>query len=498
MILNNNKRCQGSKKQQVLHAKLTEAIFVTLSKTWMMIVEIKNFGPIESFTFDLNKDLHFIIGENGVGKSYASYCLYCVLKNMWNSAQDVENIQLSVNTSLDVSDDETLLNDIIVEHLSKALSKSFVLGLKNSFSNTFTSVGNLINNYSRQNYSISIQGPEFEIMINSSDEGQPLISSIRLRNRFTVKKENEANVTFYIGDLKWKTIPISNFEEGFSIEKFRFLDECLNIVTFQIATAFRSHQFNFLPSSRSGLYTGLNSLVPLMLQLSQNRNLLINRTIEIPSLPDHIGDYFIDLSTLNPSNENPELESSIKNIEQNILKGKVWFDKDHKKIFYTPNEAKHLHLALEESSSMVAELSSIVLFLKHVVNHKFKDVVERDWRGSITNLFIIEEPETHLHPELQIQFMEIFSNLINHNIKIILTSHSDYMFNKLNNMILDHKVDPNRIGIYHMINTPQGSIINPEVHATEDGMIDENFAQAAVKLYEERMDILERQNSTVL
>ncbi|MDX2069639.1 MAG: AAA family ATPase [Haliscomenobacter sp.] len=462
-----------------------------------MIVEIKNFGPIESFTFDLNKDLHFIIGENGVGKSYACYCLYCVLKNMWNSAQDVENIRLSVNTTLDVSDDEILLNDIIVEHLSKALSNSFIKSLKNSFSNTFTSLDKLINNYSKENYSVLIQGPEFRIMIDSDDNGVPLLSSIELRNNFTIKKENQTNISFYIGEHKWKTIPNSNFEEGFSIERFRFLDECLKIVTFQIATAFRSYQYTFLPSSRSGLYTGLNSLVPIMLQLSQNRNSLPNRTIQIPSLPDHIGDYFIDLSTLNPSNENQGLDLSIKNIEHDILKGKVRFDKDRNKIFYNAKTSEHLDLSLEESSSMVAELSSIVLFLKHVVNHKYKDVVDADWRDSIQNLMIIEEPETHLHPELQIRFIETLAALIDQNIKLILTSHSDYMFNKLNNMILDHKVDPKRIGIYHIINTPKGSIVNPEVQATEEGMIDTNFAKSAEALFEERMEILERQNSTV-
>jgi hypothetical protein len=86
-----------------------------------------------------------------------------------------------------------------------------------------------------------------------------------------------------------------------------------------------------------------------MFQLSQNRNLLLNRTIQLPSLPDHIGDYYIDLSTLNPSNENPELNSLINDLEKNIIRGKVWYDRDRSKIFYTPDEAKHLQLSLEES-----------------------------------------------------------------------------------------------------------------------------------------------------
>ncbi|OYX16547.1 MAG: hypothetical protein B7Z16_11285, partial [Algoriphagus sp. 32-45-6] len=51
-----------------------------------MKIEIKNFGPIENLTFDLKKDLHLIFGENAIGKSYATYSLYCLIKNIKNKA----------------------------------------------------------------------------------------------------------------------------------------------------------------------------------------------------------------------------------------------------------------------------------------------------------------------------------------------------------------------------------------------------------------------------
>jgi predicted ATPase len=153
---------------------------------------------------------------------------------------------------------------------------------------------------------------------------------------------------------------------------------------------------------------------------------------------------------------------------------------------------------------MVSELSTIILILKHAIDNsplyglsfnRHNSTIKESNRKT---LLFIEEPEAHLHPEVQLKLMKIFADLIVPGIKLVITSHSDYMFNQLNNMILDHKVDPKRIGIYHMINTPKGSIVNPEVQATEEGMMDENFSQTAIKLYEERMEILERQNSMVL
>ena len=49
-----------------------------------MEIEIKNFGPIDSLKFDLSKDFHLIYGQNAIGKSYATYCIYCLIKNIKN------------------------------------------------------------------------------------------------------------------------------------------------------------------------------------------------------------------------------------------------------------------------------------------------------------------------------------------------------------------------------------------------------------------------------
>ena len=47
-----------------------------------MLITIKNFGPIGNLTFDIDKDLNLIYGKNAIGKSYATYCLYNLIKNI--------------------------------------------------------------------------------------------------------------------------------------------------------------------------------------------------------------------------------------------------------------------------------------------------------------------------------------------------------------------------------------------------------------------------------
>ena len=49
-----------------------------------MKIKILNLGPINELCFDASKDLNLIYGENAIGKSYATYCLYSLIKNIKN------------------------------------------------------------------------------------------------------------------------------------------------------------------------------------------------------------------------------------------------------------------------------------------------------------------------------------------------------------------------------------------------------------------------------
>ena len=87
--------------------------------------------------------------------------------------------------------------------------------------------------------------------------------------------------------------------------------------------------------------------------------------------------------------------------------------------------------------------------------------------------------------------MDIFAQLTKHNIKIVLTTHSSYIFNKINNLILANDLPPERVANYHMLNTEKGSIIEDEKEVSEIGMTDENFVNVLEKLYNERLEILD-------
>lgn len=77
-----------------------------------------------------------------------------------------------------------------------------------------------------------------------------------------------------------------------------------------------------------------------------------------------------------------------------------------------------LHLA----SSSARGLSDLYFFLKHV--------------AAPNHLLIIDEPESHLDTRNQIQLARMLSRLVGLGIKVLVTTHSDYLLKEFNNLIM--------------------------------------------------------------
>jgi len=160
---------------------------------------------------------------------------------------------------------------------------------------------------------------------------------------------------------------------------------------------------------------------------------------------------------------------------------------------------------LSFASSMIAEIAPIVAYLKYVLRYETKaEFIDHDngkprfrqVRTFPPSLIFIEEPEAHLHPEVQVKLMEFFARLTKHNVKVIMTSHSNYMFNKLSNLLLTDELAPEKVGSYLMRATPEGSVMDDfAMRAEEEGIADENFVDVAEQLYNERLAAYDKLNA---
>jgi len=478
-----------------------------------MIITLKNFGPIRELSLDLSKDLHLLYGKNGVGKSYAGYAVYILLKNiqkrlqtyanegqdrrpLFTNAKELEQKILSSEASVSTWDITGKVNQMIQEEFDAYILPE----IKNSFLNTFSNLNALSNRKSKEVFSITLVG-KLGISYTVSLENGVLTSTHSNPISYSICKNDQNEYRLFM-ELETIKQEMSFNDNSTSLDNLAPLSAVLSISSLVICYGGIGDVF-YLPSSRSGLYEGLNAFSPIMAQLTQSRFLLQNTKIELPTLTEPVSDYYIDLSTLDAQKANPSFERIIQKIEKEIIQGEVRYDKENKKISVYHKEIDiELHAA--QSSSMVAELAPLVLFLKHIIHNKYGYIGDKIAFISQENnspfifpntkpqhILFIEEPETHLHPELQVKLMEVFAELSQLNIKVFLTSHSNYMFNKLNNQVLKKEVGYEKVAVYHLIDSPEGAIQNPEMTMTEEGAFDENFQSITEELFDERMNALD-------
>jgi hypothetical protein len=88
---------------------------------------------------------------------------------------------------------------------------------------------------------------------------------------------------------------------------------------------------------------------------------------------------------------------------------------------FQPHGTK-LKLGLGEVSSSVRSLLIVWYWLKHVAR-----------KGE---MLVLDEPELNLHPANQRRLARFIAALVNHGVKVFLTTHSDYIVKELNTLIM--------------------------------------------------------------
>lgn len=110
-------------------------------------------------------------------------------------------------------------------------------------------------------------------------------------------------------------------------------------------------------------------------------------------------------------------------LTDNVLSGTMEVDRQptgYPRFVYCPR-GRNERLPLVKASSMVSEIGPLALFLKHMV--------------SSGDLLILEEPEAHLHPELQRLLMVEVVKWIKQGVRVLLTTHSDWIISELSNQV---------------------------------------------------------------
>ncbi len=401
-----------------------------------MKISIKNFGPIDHFEFDLEKDLHVIYGENNIGKSWAIEGLYLLLK-FWREKSD-DCLKRAKKQKFE----KDFLKQIRFEFDYLFIER----GLNDSFDNTFREMRNV---FSKLQPQLIIKTKALEIQLIRK-EGLPI--------------EEESGGGYYPEEFEGNYILNEEYDKSdldFNLQKFENL--------------------YFLPASKSGIYQVLSNMGNIFAQLSQYR--IKNKSLDLPSMSETVSDYILNIAAINSSKQG-EFGNLVSLLEEKVIEGSVIFDDLQKKLKYKSTKTG-LDLELHEASSMIAEISPLVAYLKYILPKK-------------NSILFIEEPEAHLHPKVQVEMMKIFVDLAKSGVKVVMTTHSDFMMNELSNALLAKEIDAEKVASYHLKMGEKGSFDAGDMKATSEGIEDYNFTDVAVEQYERRMAILEKLNQDAI
>ncbi|MCX6579830.1 MAG: AAA family ATPase [Candidatus Aminicenantes bacterium] len=133
--------------------------------------------------------------------------------------------------------------------------------------------------------------------------------------------------------------------------------------------------------------------------------------LEKAYVPEYIRDLLLKLTDQRTRGKRSEIADGIRD----IIGGEFYYDPDVRDFVFEKGEQKFIGVSITPGVKFLGAISILSL------------------SGYITGngLLVIDEPETHLHPQWQIRFAELLVRLVKDGNYILLTSHSPYLIEAL-------------------------------------------------------------------
>ena len=425
-------------------------------------IGVENFGPIAEANIDL-RPLTVFVGPSNTGKTYFATLVYALhgifngflrvpLPNTFRSFYSIFSESPKNPASAFASTDEEapeIINKLSTKHrpfkfldLPKRI-REFAQGTikdseiwQNDLSTElkrclgFHDITGLIRRIQDQNN-------EMRMLIDVSEENQEFWSlNITTTNTDVVIDGTINEDMVLLDENSWWSE-----EDGLN------LDELLEISP-EIFPGLKRNNMNryYLPAARSGI---MQSHQVVASSVMANASLAGLEQIEIPTLSGVIVDFMQKIILYKESKSSENKVSHLSNtLESDVIKGQIISassQSDYPVFLYQPLDTIE-DIRLTQASSMVTELAPLVLYLRSLVQPG--------------DTLIIEEPEAHLHPGAQADMAVILARLVRAGVKVIITTHSDWLLQEIGNLILEGLIDektdeqtswlrPEEVGAWH-------------------------------------------------
>ena len=412
-------------------------------------LKVKKFGPISEASIDV-RPLTLISGRSSTGKTYFSTLLYA-LHNLFGGfprlplnrfhfpeimtheildlsdftksliEYSVNNQRLPLNFKTFESLPDFVKNEIIFSELnSERFTRRFSISLANMFAIKSNSELRHLPHSNSELMAVNCRYTEAKQEIWSVEfnlQDSTIHSHFKLLDKIRLHEHSTKILSSIFNELA--SNPNQNHNTSSLAENF--LKTLAHPIHHRCGTA------HYLPATRSGLLQHFRALALMALKQysSLESSRLLIPDIQIAFLLNLLATESTSDDFENSDGDRKSIIEISEELEHQLVGGKVQLASSHDEVFsdfeFSPYNIEKT-LSLRQSSSMISEVSPIILTLRNSVKP--------------SDLLIIEEPEAHLHPSAQISLVQCLAKLINCDVKVLMTTHSDWILRTLHNMVL--------------------------------------------------------------
>ena len=385
-----------------------------------MKFRFKNLGPIREADLELG-DLTIIAGRNNTGKTYLAYALYGFLKR-WNWSSGAvyvlrdQDILRVVRTLASEAADKGHARTVVDRHLfdkqRSALAESVTppfagSELANVFGSRADDFGNAM----------------VELTSALPKDAPPVEARSWFGHRYRVEYEKD-RIVMSVDALDRQLVEIDKHIAVLEDVYFRSLFPEFVIDPLVLS----SERFGISLFYRELDFTK-NKVIDLLRQMSNESDrvqsdafFLIDKATSRYALPIKEN---IDYTRSIPDLRGQKSELSKHGLLAHLRRLTNAYYKssgDSVELTSTARGARRFNIPLYMASSSARGLSDLYFFLQHVAgpNH----------------LLIIDEPESHLDTHNQILMARLLVRCVHAGLKVLITTHSDYLVKELNNLIM--------------------------------------------------------------
>ena len=260
---------------------------------------------------------------------------------------------------------------------------------------------------------------------------------------------------------------------------------------------------HYLPAIRGGIMQSHRTLVGALIR-GATRGGIKQATESIPLFNGVLADFMEKVIDLGDSErrltrarrelQNFDTSKVGRYLEDKILFGDIVIEKSasgYPDFYYRFGSGKNpVKLSLMSASSSVSELAPVVLFIRDYLK-----------KG---DFFIVEEPESNLHPEAQLLIADALAQLVNAGVYVIITTHSDVVLEEIGNFVLHAKLnDKSETNLKEedcsvcLFHRSEGDVQRTKVERVKFdgdtyGFVTQDHLDESTKLYNKTAELLDR------